>query len=204
MVRPKSLEARLQTFRVEYAMAMANWTQLESSLAHVFSQYTGLRPNMAYSLFFSVRTFDGRISLFKAGIPHSGLPKKYNPVLKAFANKARAIAEHRNSLAHDHFDIDTNPESPTRGELLLIDGKYQFQDKQTKLNAARAALTTRDFKSLQKTFCRLRDVLDDFWRSAFHNQLKQPSKYLHRLKTIRRLPLPRPEAPSPAKSKRKR
>jgi hypothetical protein len=165
----------------------------------VFTIASGMQPALAYSLYYSIRGFDGRIGLFKATIPHSKLPKKYNSVLRAFANKARALSAHRNALAHDQFVLDMNRNSSTFGSMLISDGKFQFQSDEIKTEGRQYALTATDIRKISKLFVRLDNQLSSFWADHFTGPAQQPSKYSARVRAIHVLKVPKPISRTPSK-----
>jgi hypothetical protein len=46
-----------KTFYIHYGRAMANWAQLENSLAGVFSRITKMEGRLATDVFYSARSF---------------------------------------------------------------------------------------------------------------------------------------------------
>lgn len=199
-----SFDQKQKEFQVAYANAMARWAQVEGSLAMIFSMMAGITPALAYSLYYSLRSFDARVGLFKSAIPHSKLPKKDGATLRAFANKARALAAFRNTLAHGSFSLNMNRQSPTFGELILTDGKYQFQSDEVKSEGLKSALTKGDLIKLDRIFVRLDNVLNNYWADRFSpGRHLQPSRYRARVLAIPIPQFPKPTTPTPSTHQRK-
>lgn len=53
-------------FYQEYGQAMLAWQLVESEFATVFSMLTKIPPAMAIQIFYSARSFRGRIDIYKA------------------------------------------------------------------------------------------------------------------------------------------
>jgi hypothetical protein len=58
-------------FYQEYGTAMVAWQVLESEFATLFSKLTNIPPAMAIQIFYSARSFNGRIDIYKAGLTAS-------------------------------------------------------------------------------------------------------------------------------------
>jgi hypothetical protein len=64
-----SIEQAWYRFYLEYGAAMYAWQEIESELATLFSLLSKIPPDMAIQIFYSARSFNGRIDTFKAS-PH--------------------------------------------------------------------------------------------------------------------------------------
>ena len=80
---------------------MLAWQLVESELATVFSMLTKIPPAMAIQIFYSARSFRGRIDIYKAGITVCPAPAEIKSIARGLIKKAGKYAEYRNKFAHD-------------------------------------------------------------------------------------------------------
>lgn len=135
-------------FLLAYGDALLQWSNLEVLLATWFRK-VALIPSweMAYSIFFSARSFQGRADMFTAAIDH--MPD--DVFWKAFARdailKAIAYSSARNQIAHGFVSFDKSGNS-----TVSHPARYWLPGSIT-LNHLRAA---------SDNFCELRRIL---WRA---------------------------------------
>lgn len=90
-----------KTFYLQYGRAMANWAQLENSMAGVFSRLTKIEGRMSGDIFYSARSFLGRADMLHACVPHARTLPAGREFLTRSINRAMGYAGFRNRLAHN-------------------------------------------------------------------------------------------------------
>ncbi|WP_332770310.1 hypothetical protein [Phenylobacterium sp.] len=93
-------------FYENYGRTMAAWGYLERCLSEALARLAGLSPQMADAIFYSANSFSGRSAMVMACVPFA----RTVPVGKTFLTKAVLLANEyaltRNTLAHDHHELD--------------------------------------------------------------------------------------------------
>jgi hypothetical protein len=161
-------------FYREYGQAMVAWQSVESELATVFSTLTKIPPAMAIQIFYSARSFTGRIDIYKAGVTACTAPDDIKTFARELINKARGYTEYRNKFAHDQPRIRQH-----EGEvdIVMVDGKGQFQIDEMKSEYLARAVTVAEITEAATCFQNLADLIRDFWaqlvtRSSSLNTLR--------------------------------
>lgn len=188
-------------FYQEYGEAMVAWQLLESEFATLFSFLTKIPPAMAIQIFYSARSFTGRIDIYKAGIIACGAPADVKTFARLLINKARKYSEYRNKFAHDQ-PLLRQQGSPVEKnvifDIVMVDGKGQFQSDEVKKQYMDTAVPVADIAYAAACFRQLANLTREFWiqftsQSQWH---KSQTAWLDILNEQRRgLPiLPRKEA----------
>jgi hypothetical protein len=189
-------------FYQEYGEAMLAWQLVESELATVFSMLTKIPPAMAIQIFYSARGFTGRIDIYKAGITACGAPAEIKSFARALIKKAKKYSEYRNKFAHDQPRLRQQGH-PAKFDILMVDGKGQFQSDEIKKQYLDEAVTVTEIIEAATCFRNLANLTRDFWaqlstRSASLDILRA------RLLALPTLPPAKGLFPPSAKPKRQR
>lgn len=92
-------------FYLAYGRAMGSWAELERSLCLAFTRIAEIPQPLAWSVFYSARSLQGRVEMLQATIPHA----RTLPAGKDFLTRSSRLvskwAGARNRLAHDPHAI---------------------------------------------------------------------------------------------------
>ena len=149
-------------FYREYGEAMVAWQLVESELATVFSILTNIPPPMAIQIFYSARGFTGRVDIYKAGITAGNAPAETKSLARSLINKAKKYSEYRNKFAHDQPRLRQQGH-PARFDILMVDGKGQFQSDELKQQYLDEAVTVAEITEAATCFRNLANLVRDFW-----------------------------------------
>jgi hypothetical protein len=179
---------------------MVLWQVLESELATLFSRLTAIPPAMAIQIFYSARSFNGRVDIYIAGIIASSVCADTKSLARSVIKKAKAYAEYRNKFAHD-LPLLRQQGQPAKFDVLMVDGKGQFQPDDLKNRYIADAVNMAQIIEAADCFERLGKIVQDFW-----SQLPTASldKLHERLDALPNLPRPKDRSPKSSKSKRQR
>jgi hypothetical protein len=150
------------TFYVEYGSAMLAWQIVESELATLFSFVTKIKPDMAVRIFYAPRSFNGRIDIFKSALVTCDVPDEIKKFTRQIIAKAKHYSDCRNAFAHDQ-PLLYQFGCPAQFEILLVDGKGQFQSAEEKKRHLDIAIRTSDITEITVNFRHLGDLIRDFW-----------------------------------------
>ncbi len=96
-------------FYLPYGQAMAKWSQLEAAFGQIMARIIGINQDFAYALYYSARSFQGRLEMFRSTIPFA----KTIPAGKTFfteaANLAATYSSTRNHFVHDVHGLEITP-----------------------------------------------------------------------------------------------
>lgn len=84
-----------------YGSAMGQWSQIEYTLGDYFIHITGLEERLGRKVFFSARSFLGRVEMLEAAIPFAKVVPSGREFLTGTVLKVRKWASARNTLAHE-------------------------------------------------------------------------------------------------------
>lgn len=100
-------------FYLAYGRAMANWAELERALCNLFIRLTGMKSDIAWDIFYSARSLQGRVDMVQVAIPYA----RTIPAGREFLVRATRIissyAAVRNSMAHDPHGLQMDMTHPT-------------------------------------------------------------------------------------------
>ncbi len=141
---------------------MLAWQILESELAMLFSKLSKIPPAMAMQIFYSARSFNGRMDLFKAALAASEASADAKTLARVLIRKAKKYSEYRNKFAHDQplvhqFGV------PPKLEIVMVDGAAQFQIDEVKQRYVDNAVRIADIRAAAECFRKLGNLARDFW-----------------------------------------
>jgi hypothetical protein len=203
-----NLNEAWQRFYQEYGRAMVAWQVLESELSTLFSILTKIPPAMAVQLYYSSRSFQGRIDVLKGGLVAADATTDVKSLANIVIRKAKKYAEYRNKFAHDQplqRQIGPSPDgSPAMFDIVLVDGKGQFQRDEVKRQYLDAGVEVDEVTDAAKCFSQLSEIVRDFW-AHYRSQPQHQDAWLDTLRVrLDALPnLPRPKGQSQPSSKPK-
>jgi hypothetical protein len=182
-------------FYQECGQAMLAWQLVESELATVFSMLTKIPPAMAIQIFYSARSFRGRIDIYKAGITVCPAPAEIKSIARGLIKKAGKYAEYRNKFAHDQPRLRQQGQ-PAKFDILLVDGKGQFQVDDVKSQYLAEAITVAEITEAAACFRGLADLTRDFW-SQLSTRTALLDTFRERLLALPTLPPAKESPPCP-------
>lgn len=203
---PFDAEAAEREFHLYYGGALAAWTQLEGHLSHLFESVTEMHPLMASHIFFSARSFQGRIEMLHAAIRIAGYIQKGRSegvnTLHAIARKAETWSKSRNSLAHDVPRLDLKPGSISAGQYVITSGKATWSHPDMAQGYFDNRITLEHMKIMRENFKKLSGMI-----SPFLTELSWPPP--EQLRTLREQVLQLPQfpysnEPTPKRSERQK
>ena len=153
------------SFYREYGLAMVAWQSVESELATLFSILTKIPPAMAIQIFYSARSFNGRIDIFDAALTASEASDEAKSFTRALIKKAKKYSEYRNKFAHDQPLLHQYG-SPAKFRVLMVDGKGQFQSDEVKKQYVEAAAKVSDITEAGDCFVKLAKLIREFWAQS--------------------------------------
>lgn len=114
-------------FYTTYGSAMLCWGVLENIICGLFIQIAKLDPTIGRSIYYSSRSFQGRMDLLESVIPFISVSQKPKmpDFVKAARKKAGAFSSFRNKLAHSQITYIDVPASRNYKKLALVDGSKQ-------------------------------------------------------------------------------
>jgi hypothetical protein len=175
-------------FYVEYGSAMVAWQIVERELATLFSLLKKISPDMAIRIFYAPRSFNGRIDIFKSSLVTCNVSEDIKSFTRQLLTKAKQYSDCRNVFAHDQ-PLLRQFGTPAQFEILLVDGKGQFQSDEEKKRYIDLATTVPDIAEIAVNFRHLGTLIEDFW-----SQLATRSASLDKLRE-RLAALPNPRRP---------
>ena len=151
MQTSENVELAWTRFYVQYGRAMLGWAMIESELATLFSVLTRISPDIAVQIFYSPRGFKGRTDIFKASLNACKISEELRTLTRALLNKADQYSDCRNRFARDQ-PLLRQTALPAAWDILLVDGKRQFQDDETKRKDMVQAMPTQDIAVVADQF----------------------------------------------------
>lgn len=94
-----------KAFYHAYGAAMGQWSQIEYTLGNYFIHITGMDERLGRKVFFSARSFLGRIEMLEAAILFAKVVPSGREFLTGSILKVRKWASARNILAHEMHAI---------------------------------------------------------------------------------------------------
>lgn len=155
-------------FYQEYGEAMVAWQILESEIATLFSFLTKIPPAMAVKIYYAPRSFNGRVEVFKESISAALLSTEIRSFARTVLKKAKQYAEYRNKFAHDQplLRQQGSPlEKNLRFDILLVDGKGQFQTDDAKQRYMQEGVSVGEITNAGACFRELSTIIHLFWAS---------------------------------------
>ncbi len=117
-------DKREAAFSVAFGKVLMEWAYVENSLFLLFEHLTGLPEALARALFYSARSYNGRVDMISAIMDVSNKAIE-NPIIKEIAkeaiSKANKYVAFRNSLAHN---IAIASATENGAVIVLIEGKH--------------------------------------------------------------------------------
>jgi hypothetical protein len=163
-------------FYIEYGSAMLAWQIVESELATLFSKLTKIPPDMAVQIFYSARSFKGRIDIVKAALVPCKIPTEIKSFAFKLISKSKQYSDYRNKFAHDQPLLHQSGH-PATFEVIVVDGKGQFQSDEVKAEYIKKAISTGEIRDIAAHFRNLADIIRDFWSLPLRSPLPET---LHR------------------------
>jgi hypothetical protein len=171
-----------QEFIQLFGLAMEAWAELERELGTLFVYISRINADMGTAIFYSSRSFSGRIDMFKAALSRSRASKRVKTMSSRIVKRCMDFNQHRNSLAHNLPTRDKN------GKIILVHGKFQFQDNKTKKDGIELATTMGQLKIIVNNFAKLAEIIKQTWIGvSMRSSLDKYRKRLVRLPTDPRL-----------------
>jgi hypothetical protein len=153
----RSDSAREIEFYEAYGRALAEWARIEYVLALIFAELSKIDDqDTGVRIFYSVRTFKGRIDMLNAALSGSDEDEEMVACIKGAIKKSHEYSETRNRLAHDSAMFLRHEKLPG-GQHIVINPE--------KLHDARSsehienALTISSLREIRSNFERLRGLL---------------------------------------------
>jgi hypothetical protein len=106
-----NLRENQEKFHQAYGAAMGQWAGVENALSYLFVRLTGTPEGMGRDLFFSARSFLGRVDMLAACISHVQDLPEAKDFLRELVKKAGNWQSARNTLAHDIHEITVDYEA---------------------------------------------------------------------------------------------
>jgi hypothetical protein len=153
-------------FHQEYGQAMLAWQLLESELATLFSFLTKIPPAMAVKIYYAPRGFNGRLDVFKEAISVATIPPEARSLTRSLLKKASRYSEYRNKFAHDQPLLRQHGSGPGKGarfEIIMVDGKGQFQKDEEKTRYINDAVPVSEITYAAACFRQLTNLTSRFW-----------------------------------------
>ena len=149
--------ANEQPFIYAYGQAMLQWSYVEDRLFMWFFRLTSLKENMARAVFFSARSFQGRLDMVNAVIHEKTDDDSLNgdnlATISEIFKKAALYAGYRNALAHGLGIFVNEPSGALKP--ILVQGKHKrIEYEQLGLAEARILLIGTNFEKLQDLMIR--------------------------------------------------
>jgi|GEM_PF-1662879 len=107
-------------FEAPYTYAMLGWANIENALCFWFQYLSGLSEIKARAIFYSARSFQGRIDMINALLEISKIDAELAAYLKKVITKSRTYSSARNKIAHRISTLNTS--DPDSYALELIEG----------------------------------------------------------------------------------
>lgn len=187
-----------------YGLAMGSWATIERELGTLFAFITRIDPALAMQLFYSARSFTGRVDMFRAALSAAPAPDPQKDFARLIINKCRAYNELRAKLAHDLPAFDY------KGGVILVDGKAQFQSDELKKAATERAITMEQLATAANNFESLAKIIMEAWHEIVTSKTPSLDRYRERVLQLpdqahtigraapkkarqKRLPLPSPK-----------
>jgi hypothetical protein len=127
-------------------------------------------------------------SIFKSSLVTCNVSEDIKSFTRQLLTKAKQYSDCRNVFAHDQ-PLLRQFGTPAQFEILLVDGKGQFQSDEEKKRYIDLATTVPDIAEIAVNFRHLGTLIEDFW-----SQLATRSASLHKLRE-RLAALPNPRRP---------
>ena len=153
-------EEAWRRFYQEYGNAMVTWQILESEIATLFSYLTKIPLPMAVQIYYSARSFNGRLDVYKGGVAASGLNAEAKAAARKIARKAKDYAEYRNKFAHD---LPLLRQTPPTFDILMVDGRGQFQSDEVRRQYISDGIAIDEITYAATCFRQLADLTRHFW-----------------------------------------
>lgn len=112
---------------------------------------------MAMQVFYSARSFKGRLDMFKAALVSAEVPDNVKEIVRLALRRASKYNEFRTKLAHDLPNYDY------KGGIILVDAKAQFQSDEVKKHATDQAITMDQLSAIAGNFDSLALFLHWLW-----------------------------------------
>ena len=172
---------------------MLAWQIIESELATLFSLLTKIRPEMAIRIFYAPRSFNGRADIFKSALVTCDVSGEIKAFARQLITKAKSYSDCRNVFAHDQPLLHQFG-MPAQFEIVLVDGKGQFQSPTEKERYMNVAITVSDIAEIAINFRHLGNLIRDFW-SRLSMQNASLDTLRERLAALPNLPPPKGQSP---------
>jgi hypothetical protein len=189
-------------FYVEYGNAMVAWQIVEKELATLFSLLTKIPPDMAIRIFYAPRSFNGRIDIFKSALVTCNVSRDVKSFTRQLITKAKHYSDCRNVFAHDQPLLHQFG-MPAEFQIVLVDGKGQFQSDEEKKRYIDMAITVPDIAEIAVNFRDLGKLIEDFW-SQLMTRTASLDKLRERLAALPNLPPSKDQSQPRAQPKRPR
>jgi len=164
-------------FYLIYGAAMVAWSRVERELGTLFATVTGMKPDLAMRVFYSARSFQGRVDMFESAVTDSEIEDAVRNILKQALKRAGQYNSVRNIMAHDLPQRDFR-DGPNFGQVVLIGPKGMFQKDDVKAKYVDRAITLDDLREVTENFNRLASVIEMLWAVFPIKRASSHGKYL--------------------------
>jgi hypothetical protein len=138
-------------FDAAFGRAMREWGIIEQRLCFWFVYLTQMPDAMARSIFYDgANSFSARNNLLRCALETSKTTEQLRKCMRTILSKAHAYNGTRNALAHCETKIDMNPNSPTRAQVVLVEGSQPLADMKIALTVANLPTISTNFGALSK------------------------------------------------------
>jgi hypothetical protein len=192
-------------FYLEYGPAMLAWQLVERELATLFWRLTGIPADMAFQIFYSGTSFNGRIDIFSAALTTSKAHEGAIALAHSIIGKAKSYSAYRNKFAHDQ-PLLHQWDQPAQFEIVMVHGKAQFQSDDVKQRHMDSAITVAQISDAAAAFRSFAKLIGDFWAHPMTRPARPAllDKLRVRLEALPILPHPKGQSQQRAKPKRLR
>lgn len=118
--------AAANAFNLSLGETLGHWARVESFFMRHFALLTALEHKMARRLFYSARSFQGRVDMLAAAAAASNAKDGHKAFVRAAIKKAREQSGFRNRLAHGETVFIAGSGTRYSGQYVLVEGKTDF------------------------------------------------------------------------------
>lgn len=129
------IEKSLAEFTLSMGQTAMLWAELENCLCVIFSHICRMDKTLARRVFYSARSFQGRLDMLKASVdcPTTSLHVTDEAIIKQILKVCRMWVGYRNAIAHDRILFLEVEGHSMSGKHVIIDGKFdRFLDTEEK------------------------------------------------------------------------
>jgi hypothetical protein len=188
----------MEEFHLKFGRAMGAWATVERELGTLFMMLTKIEPAMATQIYYSARSFTGRLDILKSSLAAAKVTDEAKNVTQKVITKSRQYCEFRNKIAHDLPVLGPGHPPGSRAQMVIVDAKSQFQPPELKKHYLDRGVTIEDMAHIANCFDALAKIIWDLWSELATGRGPLHGKYLQRLVALPNLPPPKGQSPPSA------